>query len=297
MGSMHIVCPHCTTSFAIKLATLGAAGRTVRCSRCKEVWLARPEDAVEIAPAMPVMAEAGQGGGNAEADAAAEWEALAREEEAQNTEDTPVVDSPSISADWPEGEGAKGGEADWPSIAQADAEAHEDAVSTHRSRLASLFRLPPLPPIPGMPRVSLPVACVAMGALALALIIWRADVVRLLPQTATFYNMVGLDVNLRGLAFKDIKITSETVDGKLVLVIEGMIVGQTKKAVELPRLRFSVRDEQGAEIYAWNAVLEQPVLRPGESAYFKSRLASPPPEGRNIDVRFFNKRDLAGGRA
>jgi len=292
---MHIICPHCTTSFAIKPGTLGAAGRNVRCSRCKEVWLARPEDAVEIAPAIPVMAEAG--GGNAEADAAAEWEALAREDEAQN-HDTPVVDSPSISADWPaEDEGANGGEADWPSIAQADAEAHEEAVSTHRSRLASLFRLPSLPPIPGMPRISLPVACAAMGALALALVIWRADVVRLLPQTATFYNTVGLDVNLRGLAFKDIKITNETVEGKLVLVIEGIIVGETKKPVELPRLRFSVRDEQGAEIYAWNAVLEQSVLKPGERAFFKSRLASPPPEGRNIDVRFFNKRDLVGGRA
>jgi predicted Zn finger-like uncharacterized protein len=291
---MHIVCPHCTTSFAIKLATLGAAGRNVRCARCKEVWLARPEDAVEIAPAMPAMAEAG---GNAEADAAAEWEALAGEEEAQN-QDTPVVDSPPISTDWPaDGEGGGGGEADWPSIAQADAEAHEEAVSTHRSRLASLFRLPRRPPIPGLPRVSLPVACAAMGALAVALIVWRAEMVRLLPQTATFYRMVGLEVNLRGLAFKDIKITNETVDGKQVLVIEGMIVGQTKKPVELPRLRFSVRDEQGAEIYAWNAVLEQPVLKPGETAYFKSRLASPPPEGRNIDVRFFNKRDLAGGRA
>ena len=45
---MHIICPHCTTSYAIDLATLGVAGRTVRCSRCKEVWLARPEDAIEI---------------------------------------------------------------------------------------------------------------------------------------------------------------------------------------------------------------------------------------------------------
>jgi hypothetical protein len=62
-------------------------------------------------------------------------------------------------------------------------------------------------------------------------------------------------------------------------------------------LRFSVRDAQGAEIYAWNTVLDQPVLKPGERASFKSRLASPPPEGRNIDVRFFNKRDLTGGRA
>ena len=81
-----------------------------------------------------------------------------------------------------------------------------------------------------MPAVGLPTACAAMGALILALMIWRADVVRLLPQTATFYKMVGLDVNLRGLAFKDIKVTNETVDGKPVLVIEGMIVGETQQA-------------------------------------------------------------------
>ncbi|WGR95140.1 hypothetical protein MTX20_14205 [Bradyrhizobium sp. ISRA435] len=144
---------------------------------------------------------------------------------------------------------------------------------------------------------ALPATCAAMAALLVALLVWRNDVVRLLPQTALFYKMVGLEVNLRGLAFRDIKVTNETVDGKPVLVIEGMIVGQTRKPVELPRLRFSVRDAKGSEIYAWNAVLEQSVLKPGERAFFKSRLASPPSEGRNIDVRFFNKRDLVGGRA
>jgi hypothetical protein len=44
-------------------------------------------------------------------------------------------------------------------------------------------------------------------------------------------------------------------------------------------------------------VLEKPLLQPGERALFKSRLASPPPEGRNIDIRFFNKRDLTGASA
>ena len=58
-GSMLIVCPHCTTSYAIDLATLGATGRTVRCSRCKEVWLAHPEDAVDSPAPIPAMAEAG----------------------------------------------------------------------------------------------------------------------------------------------------------------------------------------------------------------------------------------------
>jgi predicted Zn finger-like uncharacterized protein len=290
MGSMHIVCPHCTTSYAINPAALGEAGRTVRCSRCKEVWLARPEDAVEALAPIPAMAAAGQS--SSEADAAAEWEAMAREEEA---EAPPVVDSPSISADWPaEDEAASAHEADWPAVAREDAEAHEAAVSKRYFGIfPKLFSLPRL----AVPAATLPTACAAMGALILALVIWRAEMVRLLPQTALFYKMVGLEVNLRGVAFKDIKITNETVDGQPVLVIEGVIMGQTHNPVELPRLRFSVRDAQGAEIYAWNAVLEQPVLQPGERAHFKSRLASPPPEGRNIDVRFFNKRDMAAGHA
>jgi predicted Zn finger-like uncharacterized protein len=288
---MHIICPHCTTSYAIDLATLGTAGRTVRCSRCKEVWLTRPEDATEIAPPVPAMAAASE-----QADAAAEWEALAREDDSQQQE-TPVVDSPSIAGDWPAGgDGSpQATETDWPSIARHDVQDTETARPQRLSRFRNLLRPPALFRAPGKPFVSLPTVCAAMGALVLALIIWRVDVVRLLPQTAMLYKMVGLEVNLRGLMFKDVKITTETVDGKPVLVIEGVIVGEARKPVELPRLRFSVRDAQGAEIYAWNAVLEQPVLKPGERAVFKSRLASPPPEGRNIDVRFFSKRDIAGG--
>jgi predicted Zn finger-like uncharacterized protein len=293
---MHIICPHCTTSYAIDLATLGVTGRTVRCSRCKEVWLARPEDATELVAAVPAIAEADAAAGAL--DAATEWGALARQQDDQDQE-TPVVDSPSISGDWP---ASADGEAspqatDWPSMARHDI---HDAAATRPQRLKwlrNLLKPPALSSAPGKPFVSLTTVCAAMGALVLALVIWRADVVRLMPQTAMFYRMVGLEVNMRGLTFKDVKVTTETVEGKPVLVIEGVIVGETRKAVELPRLRFSVRDAQGAEIYAWNAVLEQPVLQPGEKAWFKSRLASPPPEGRNIDVRFFSKRDIAGGSA
>ena len=289
---MHIICPHCTTSYAIDLATLGVAGRTVRCSRCKEVWLARLQDAAAVMAAAPAMAEAGG------QDAAAEWDALAREDDSQGQE-TPVVDSPSISGDWPtaaDGEGsAEAAESDRPSIARHDGQDPGAARSHRLPWFRKLLRPPALLRAPGKPLVSLPTACAAMGALVLALMIWRVDVVRLLPQTAAFYKMVGLEVNLRGLMFKDVKITTETVEGKPVLAIEGVITGEARKPVELPRLRFSVRDAQGAEIYAWNTVLEQPTLKPGEKAWFKSRLASPPPEGRNIDVRFFSKRDIAGG--
>jgi predicted Zn finger-like uncharacterized protein len=283
---MHIICPHCTTTYAIDLSTLGAAGRTVRCSRCKEVWLARPEDAVSIQALVPSMADGGDPAPNPALAAARNDPAGS---EIGQDHQMPVVESPSISAEWPaEAEGAR--EPSRLPTAKAD-----DAKAA-RPRQSLLRRLTPSFSF-GLPSVSLATVCAAMGALVVALLIWRNDVVRLLPQTAAFYKLVGLDVNLRGLSFKDVKVSSENVEGKQVLVIEGVIVGQAKKPVELPRLRFSVRDAQGAEIYAWNAVLEQAVLKPGEKAWFKSRLASPPPEGRNIDVRFFNKRDIAAGGA
>jgi predicted Zn finger-like uncharacterized protein len=284
---MHIICPHCTTSYAINPTTLGAGGRNVRCSRCKEVWLARPEDAIGPASAVPALAAASEGA--TEAEIAAEWEALARDE---GSDEAAVVDSPPIAGDWP-ADGSPD-EADWQTMARDDASAEtggrwrqpwfrgRSAPARGRPRSKSYFSLPTT-------------ACAAMGALVVALLVWRADVVRLMPQTATFYKLVGLEVNLRGVLFKDVKVTTETVEGTPVLVIEGVISGETRKSVDLPRLRFSIRDAQGAEIYAWNTVLEQTVLKPGERASFISRLASPPAAGRSIDIRFFNKHDVAGG--
>ena len=35
--------------------------------------------------------------------------------------------------------------------------------------------------------------------------------------------------------------------------------------------------------------------RAGMDVYWANRLAAPPPEGRSIDVRFFNRRDIAAG--
>ncbi|HXH42660.1 MAG TPA: MJ0042-type zinc finger domain-containing protein [Bradyrhizobium sp.] len=290
---MHIVCPHCMTSYAIKLASLGANGRAVRCSRCKETWIAHAEDAIEEV-SVPAMATANRA--DDQSDLAEQWNSYAKDDEAA---DTPVVESPSIASDWP-GEETRDTEDEWSAAARQAEE--EVAGAQHQSWFRSLFRRrgarvsrPVATSVPRKSYLGLPTACAAMGALVLALVIWRGDVVRLLPQTAAFYRIVGLEVNLRGLAFKDVKLSSETVDGKQVLVIEGVIVGAGKKPLDIPRLRFAVRDAQGAEIYAWNTVLEQTVLRPGERAFFRSRLASPPPEGRNIDVRFFNRRDIAGG--
>src|SRR5262245_40695108 len=49
--TMLIVCPNCSTSYAIDQASLGPGGRSVRCARCKTTWFA---DGSEPVPEMAV---------------------------------------------------------------------------------------------------------------------------------------------------------------------------------------------------------------------------------------------------
>ena len=65
--------------------------------------------------------------------------------------------------------------------------------------------------------------------------------------------------------------------------------------VEVPRLRFAVRNGAGHEVYAWTALPTKNLLGPGDGMPFRTRLASPPPDGRDVIVRFYNRRDAVAG--
>ena len=119
--------------------------------------------------------------------------------------------------------------------------------------------------------------------------------VRFLPQTASFYAYLGLPVNLRGLGFDHVSATTEQHDGVPILIVEGNIVNKAGKAAEVPRLKLVVRNAARQEIYSWTAVPERNRLPPGEAVAFVARLASPPPEGRDVVVRFLNRRDFVTG--
>ena len=119
--------------------------------------------------------------------------------------------------------------------------------------------------------------------------------VRHVPQMGSFYAAIGMPVNLRGLVFHDVKISNETHDGVPVLVVEGVIASTVGVPVDVPRIRFALRNAAGAEVYSWTAQPSQPVLEPGEAMPFRSRLASPPADGQDLQVRFFTRRDVRAG--
>ena len=96
----------------------------------------------------------------------------------------------------------------------------------------------------GWPLPALPSAILALILLDLGLIGWRSEIVRVVPQTASLYAAVGLPVNLRGLALVDVTTETVTNEGVPVLLIQGRIVSTAKRTVEVPRLRFAIRNAQ-----------------------------------------------------
>jgi hypothetical protein len=106
---------------------------------------------------------------------------------------------------------------------------------------------------------------------------------------------MGLPVNLRGLAFDGIVTTTEQHEGVPILVVEGNIVNAARKVEDVPRLKFVVRNAARQEIYSWTAVPSRTLLPPGEAVAFRTRLASPPPEARDLLLRFVNRRDIIAG--
>ena len=114
--------------------------------------------------------------------------------------------------------------------------------------------------------VSLPMLIVALAVILLGALQWRAAVVRYFPQTASLFSMLGMPVNLRGLIFQDTKSRSEFHDGVMVLVVEGVIVNLTRSTLEVPRLRFGLRNGTGHEVYAWTALPSRTLLGSGERA-------------------------------
>jgi predicted Zn finger-like uncharacterized protein len=310
---MLITCTNCATSYQVAAASLGPTGRSVRCARCKQMWFAANTEALaDVADAhradLAVIAEAPP-----IADSPAP--------------DQHFVPDPGAPSETGPADQAFGGDASmsppgWPAVEDsARNQHHQDQLRDYDQNQDTspppVIDAPPLAPSEHAPTPAEDIESVAarraqrqaahrrrwersmwasailsLVAVNLMLIGWRSNVVRWLPQTASLYAAIGLPVNLRGLVFTNVTTERETHDGVEVLVVQGTIVNDGKRPVEVPRLRFSVRYASGYEVYSWTALPTRNVLLPGESLPFSSRLASPPREGDRVEVRFFNRRDL-----
>jgi predicted Zn finger-like uncharacterized protein len=115
---------------------------------------------------------------------------------------------------------------------------------------------------------------------------YRQTIVELWPGVAPLYDVVGLPVETEGIALIDVAYQHEVEDGQPVLSVTGKIVNVSDRELPVPIIRVMLSDQDQHEIYHWMFNTGVQSLRPGAESPFITRLSSPPPEARNLNIRF-----------
>jgi len=247
---MILTCPSCGTRYQTAGAQFKPPGRNVRCAKCGHVWFqSTPEPEAELEPE-PVA--------------------------------VPVVAPPSFSAA-PAPEPAPGLGLGSPDRSPLNFNARpvlDESVRApeerpRRSRGAALAQ-----------SAGWAALIVLVGAIGWASVQYRQTIASLWPQSATVYALMGMPVNIRGIALTNISYKQEYEDGQPILSVTGKVVNISNREQAVPEIRVVLLDDAKHELYHWTFDAGIPTLKPGAESPFVTRLSSPPPEARNLDVRF-----------
>jgi predicted Zn finger-like uncharacterized protein len=246
---MILTCPSCATRYQTDGASFKAPGRNVRCAKCGKVWFQAPPDLEPGLEPEAIIAPA------------ASIAPPPMEQPAQPLRVDPgTVDPATIDF------------AIRPSVEEAE---QLPARRPPRSRGAAFAQ-----------SVGWMALIFLIGAVGWATVHYRETIAAVWPQSASLYAVLGLPVNVRGIALTNIAYKQEYEDGQPVLSVTGKVVNVSARNQAVPEIRVVLLDDAKHELYHWTFDAGIPALKPGSESPFMTRLSSPPPEARNLNVRF-----------
>ncbi len=284
-----IACPHCGTRYQVPPETLGDRGRKVSCAHCGKAWLA-------------------------EAPAPAEDDRLftPTEEEALDREFTAIEHRAAIAeVPGPLKKLLAKGETPPPEVMKSIAEI-KAAIAPKAPEAAPPEPAEPKPTVAdkvakgrldkrqkavghGLPAARL-LRGIRLGAVGLLVVmicggLWfRTEIVRLFPDMAGFYSVVGLGVNVVGLEFTEVSTLMTRRGDNPVITVSAKIHGVEARRVRVPAVVVSLLDEHGASLYQWSVMPKAGDVEPGEAIDFSAELASPPKGATQLRLSFVDGR-------
>jgi predicted Zn finger-like uncharacterized protein len=127
----------------------------------------------------------------------------------------------------------------------------------------------------------------AFALVIVTAMVFRIDVVRLVPNSASAYAAVGLPVNPFGLTIdKAVHTEMGLQDGRQALVVTGTIRNIRTKAVESPPLAISLLDKQGHTVGRRTVRVGDALVPAGQTRSFAVSLLDPPMTARDVEVTF-----------
>ncbi|WP_299477801.1 zinc-ribbon domain-containing protein [uncultured Roseibium sp.] len=316
---MKITCPDCSTSYEIKAEAVGSQGRSVKCAKCGNRWFVSPDndndgpDSFEDTDAGADTDQKSEEAARDEADWAADAKADTDEDAATDetatddsdadagdadTSDDVEFSSPSedesentdedkFSADLADDEAE--GEADAPEDVESRAKRPKIVVNPDKFRRNHIGAILSWVARRNFRRLGgILIFTLALGALA-SFVFMRDSMVKQSPDLASLFQIIGFEVNLRGLEFRNLRTFSEIEAGKKVLVVEGSIRNLADETNAVPAVRLSIRNSDLQEVYAWTVEPRTKALNGLDETRFRTILADPPEEASDIQVRFIDR--------
>ena len=245
---MIITCPSCATRYEIPPKNLGPAGRMVRCTNCSHRWFVSPDESAAGAAA----ASADSGSTIQHTGSEQPGEALPEPAAASSVPPPPLDQAPALDSDDTQGQ------------------ARRPPRST-RSTAATVGWL----------------AVLLVLLILTGLVLGRNELVAMAPQTAPFYQRLGLPVT-QPIGLELAGIVSERLAGENgdTLRITGAVRNVAGAERPVPPLRVALLDSARDEVLVREVDMPQAVLAAGASTRFTVDLEDPPADARNFSVTF-----------
>lgn len=128
----------------------------------------------------------------------------------------------------------------------------------------------------------------AMAVVVVAALIFRIDVVRIMPGSAGAYAAVGLPVNTVGLVIDrdSIKAIPLMQDGHAAVTITGSIRNITEHEVVSPPLRVELLNEKGKRVAGQLAAAADAKIPPGQVRHFSITFLDPARTAKDLQIGF-----------
>lgn len=244
---MILTCPSCRTRYQAESERFAPSGRNVRCAKCGQVWFQpAPEPVAAVATPAPGFP-------------------------------TPPPIPPAQSAGVPGGGFSDFSASDFDAgPAPVEEEPAEAPVVAPRR-----WKSPPPAQIAGWAVLIFMIIGIGWSAVQ-----YRQTIANLWPESTSLYAALGMPVNVRGMALVNIAYQQDFEDGQPVLSVTGKVVNISNHELPVPGLRVVLTDDAKRELYRWNFDVGVPTLKAGAESAFITRLSSPPPEARNLNITF-----------
>lgn len=270
MDTTLITCPECSTRYEVSTAEIGPQGRQVRCVECGANWFVGPQ-AVPTDPDILALQDnqdppsSPPESPETQHDAAAPDTAtppISPETSAVNDETTNVIVEP---ANIPPLDRKTLG-ADVYMRDQADA-----AKLARRQRTIAIIWTVPL------------ILVILAGILGY---IYRQPIVNRIPQSATLYQALGIEVKEGGLLIDPPIAKTAMLDGRMIITVEGHVRNISGRAQTVPLIEMTLHDQTGQMLTQWYVEPAQDTLNARERLAFRTEYSDPPGSVVGLRYRF-----------